>query len=252
MAALRQSQFIGAVNTELVDDLAHRGVRAQELLMPAITSYAGFPLFMRRKADEPIANFALDLLLGKPCLVVTHHNDFQRGMQPFAALVASLNALDPRLQWTNLETIVSRTYSIRAHSASSVDIRLFASTTTLEPQDSSAEICFSKAEPLSDKDFEIVAAGQVMKADWEGSDIVFRQIMTAAEPPVVDVRVSPVETGPLPIRPLSYRTGVAARRYLSEIRDNYVARSPWATAAMRSTRRVLNGSAFTRRPGRHV
>jgi len=251
MAALRQSEFIGAVNTELVDDLTHRGVRAQELLMPAITSFAGFPLFMRRKAHEPIANFALDLLLGKPCLVVTHHHDFQRGMQPFAALVASLNALDARLQWTNLETIVSRTYSIRTQSASSVDIRLFASTTALESQDGGTEISFSKAEPLADKDFEIVVAGQVMKSDRDGSDIVFRQVLTAAESPVVNVQVSPIETGPLPIHTLTYRTRVAARRYLSEIRDNHVARSPWATAAMRSTRQVLNGSAFTRRPARH-
>src|SRR5262249_2997037 len=97
MEALRQSDFLATVNTELLDNRARRGVPARELLKPAITFYAGFPLFLRRKATEPIANFALDLLLGKPCLVVTHHDDFRRGMQPFASLVASLNGLSPRL-----------------------------------------------------------------------------------------------------------------------------------------------------------
>ncbi len=77
MEGLRQSEFMAAVNTELLDHSTQRGVRAGELLAPAIMSYAGFPLFLRRKMSEPLANFALDLLLGKPCLIVTHHDDFQ-------------------------------------------------------------------------------------------------------------------------------------------------------------------------------
>src|SRR6266480_717433 len=49
--------------------------------MPAITSYSGFPLFLRRPAGEPIANFALDLLLGNPCLVGMHHDYFRQGFE---------------------------------------------------------------------------------------------------------------------------------------------------------------------------
>src|SRR5207249_8763448 len=116
------------VNTELIDERAQRGVRAGELLKPAITSFAGFPLFMRRKASQPIANFALDLLLGKPCFVVTHHDDFRQGMQPVASLVTALNALSPSLHWTNLATILSRTYSTRMNAALAVEVRLFASS----------------------------------------------------------------------------------------------------------------------------
>jgi hypothetical protein len=244
MEALRQSDFLAAVNTELVDHRTQRGVRAGELLRPAITSYGGFPLFLRRKLDEPIANFALDLLLGKPCLVVTHHDDFRGGMQPFVSLVDSLKALDPALQWTNLETIIARTYATRPSSASALDVRLFASSTALGPQDAAGEICFSKAEPLADNDFEVLVAGQSVKGHREDDDIVFRQAIAARLPTPIDVRMSPPDLVPLTIRPLSYRGKVAARRYLSEFRDNYVARSSWATAAVRFVR----GSQLTVEP----
>src|SRR5262245_32079114 len=135
MRALRESDFLAAVNTELVDDRAQRGVPAGELLKPAITSYAGFPLFLRRKPEAPLADFALDLLLGKPCLVVTHHDDFRRGMEPFASWVGALNALEPTLRWSNLEAIVSGTYSARSTAADSIDVRLLAASTIVRARD---------------------------------------------------------------------------------------------------------------------
>jgi len=250
MEALRQSDFLATVNTELIDDRTRRGVRALELLKPAITSYGGFPLFLRRKATEPIANFALDLLLGKPCLIVTHHDDFQRGMQPFASLVESLNALSPALRWTNLETIVSRTYSVRRNASDDIHVRLFSPMTVLEPQDGVTDVCFSKAEPLPNKDFEVYVAGEPVKVQRHGGDIMFRHGIASAEPTVVEVRMSPAEAAPLPSHPLIYRTKVATRRYLSEIRDNYVARSPWAAAAVRSARQMLQGPPQGRGSGR--
>ena len=97
MQALRESTLVAAVNTELIDTQTGRGVKVEELLQPAITAYSGFPLFLRRPASEPIANFALDLLLGKPCLVGMHHDYFRGGDDKFIALVKSLNALDPTL-----------------------------------------------------------------------------------------------------------------------------------------------------------
>jgi hypothetical protein len=135
MQALRQSPFVGVVNTELRDRQTGRGVRAGELLKPAITSYAGFPLFLRRKGEEPIANFALDLLLGKPCVVVTHHDYFQRGMQPLISLVHALNALTPALAWTSLESILSKSIWIRADPDKTTEVRLFSSLTEVAAED---------------------------------------------------------------------------------------------------------------------
>jgi hypothetical protein len=181
---------------------------------------------------EPIGNFALDLLLGKPCLVVTHHDDFRQGMAPLISLVNALNGLAPTLRWTNLEAIVSRTYSIRERSASVVDVRLLASATALEPWARDAEIAFSKAEPSQDKTLEVVVAGRAVNGRRQGGDVVFDSTVRAGEPIAVDVKIASPKTTWRAALPARYRVKVAARRYLSEIRDNYVARSPWATAAV--------------------
>lgn len=89
MQALRQSKFLGAVNAELRDAETGRGVRARELLRPAISAYAGSPLFRRRPAGDPIVNLALDLLLGKPFLVGIHHDCFQNGVERFISRTLS-------------------------------------------------------------------------------------------------------------------------------------------------------------------
>ena len=249
MEALRQSDFIASVNTELIDDRTGRGVRGLELLRPAITTYGGFPLFLRRKAQEPIANFALDLLLGKPCLIVTHHDDFRQGMQPFTSLVESLNGLSPVLHWTNLETIVRRTYSVR-RTDGPAEARLYASATVVDSKDVGTNVCFSKAEPLAHKAFQIFVGGQPVTSERQGSDLTFRSVIPAAQPTAAEVRMSPTPAVTVSGPPLTYRTRVATRRYLCELRDNYVSRSSLATAAVRSARRILKGSAVAKGPRR--
>jgi hypothetical protein len=236
MDALRESSFEAAVNTELVDHRTQRGVRAGELLGPAITSYGGFPLFLRRKPSAHIANFALDLLLGKPCLVVTHHDDFRAGMEPFVSLVGALKALEPTLRWTNLETIVSGTYSSRPNPAGGADVRLVVGSSVFASAGVQEAIRFSKAEPLLEKEFEMWLDGQQVKGHRSRAEIVFSAVLAPEGPTVVEVRASPPEPTPMSVRPLAYSAKVAARRYLSEFRDNYVARSSWATAAVRRIR----------------
>src|SRR5690606_20120855 len=102
MCALRHSDLLAAVNTELIDFRSKAGVSGWELLKPAITSYSGFPLFLRRSPKESTANFALDLVLGKPVLAVTHHEFFAEGLPPFIDFVGRMNLLDSQLVWTNV------------------------------------------------------------------------------------------------------------------------------------------------------
>jgi hypothetical protein len=236
MDALRQSEFQAAVNTELVNHRTRHGVPASELLKPAITSYGGFPLYLRRKPDASIANFALDLLLGKPCLVVTHHDDFRLGMEPLIALVGALNALAPQLRWTNLESIVSETYSTRPNTAGSLDIRLLAASTVLALPGVTGAIHFSKAEPLVQGDFEIRVGGRRITGRREGADLLFSESTGLEGDTVVDVKMSGLEPAPVTVQPLGYRAKVAVRRHMSEFRDNYVARSSWARATVRWVR----------------
>ena len=227
MQALQESSFLAGVNTELIDIQADRGVPAGQLLQPAITSYSGFPLFLRRPADEPIANFALDLLLGKPCLVGMHHDYFREGFEPLVNLVNSLNGLDPELSWSNLETIVSRTYSVRTNAESHHDVRLFSRYTRVAIPKPPACISFCKSEPMKEKAFDASVNGHEIAASRNGHDLVFAAKVDSEKEREVSIRMSPVPAPSLPSYSLRYRLKVATRRHLARIRDNHVTGPAW-------------------------
>jgi hypothetical protein len=224
MQALRESPLVAGVNTELIDSRTGRGVRVEELLRPAITAYSGFPLFLRRPANEPIANFALDLLLGKPCLVGMHHDYFRHGPEKFVSEVNSLNALEQNLTWTNLESIVSQTYAVRRTPGLDPEVRLFSSCTRLAPQKSLAEARFSKREPLVAKTFSASVDGRETDCTRQGETISFSGQLNQAQGTLINIRISPVEEVGIFSSSLPYRIKVAARRRLSRIRDNHFSR----------------------------
>jgi hypothetical protein len=246
MQALRHSQLLGVVNTELMDRQTGSGVRAEELLKPAITSYAGFPLFLRRRGEEPIANFALDVLLGKPCLVVTHHDYYQRGMEPLVSLVRALNSLDPALGWTNLESLVSNSICVRANPDQTTDVRLFSSSTQLPQLGPCGETRFSKVEPLVDGSSRVLVNREPQACTLVDGGLTFRRPPEAAQPLTIEVKLRSPDPVPPTAQPLKHRAKVAVRRYFSEFRDNYVAKSAWATAALTSTRSLI------RKPRSHL
>jgi hypothetical protein len=238
MQALRGSAVGAAVNTELIDSRGDRGVSGGALLQPAITAYSGFPLFLRRPANEPIANFALDLLLGKPCLVAMHHPYFQGGPERFVSLVESLGALDPELTWSNLEDIVAHTYSLRSTFKCTTDVRLFSGSSSLLSERSAAQASFSKKEMLPDKSFLASVDGREIECIQEDEELRFSANLTSAGSSFVEVKVSPIDRVQAASHSLSYRLRVAGRRYFCWVRDNYFAESAWATSLGRRSEKA--------------
>ena len=77
-AVLKRNGFLAAVNTETVPvDSDNARTKISDLWDVAIMSYQGFPIFTRRYSFHGLENFAFDLLLGKPCLIVCHHDFFK-------------------------------------------------------------------------------------------------------------------------------------------------------------------------------
>jgi hypothetical protein len=227
------------VNTELSDAQTGQGIKGGELLKSAITSYAGFPLFMRRPAQEPAANFALDLLLGKPCLIVTHHEFFRDGMQPLVSLIEALNHLEPELAWSSLETGISKTYTVRKNLDNTTDVCLFSARTNLAFDVPAETVFFRKSEPMFDKDSQVIWNGQRVPWNGKNGEITFVRSVPAADPATIEVRVLPVPELRL-VRPtLKRRLKVAARRHLAELRDNYIDRSPRIKAGVAAARRFM-------------
>jgi len=109
MHHLRSAGYLAAINTEIQDYHSQVSVTRAELMQPALLCYEGFPMFSRRKPEDGIVNFAVDAFLGKPSLVVLHHEFFRTGFSAFEELVQRISGLHPRLAWTNLENIVKET-----------------------------------------------------------------------------------------------------------------------------------------------
>jgi len=237
--ALRQSEILAAVNTELIDCRSGGGVRAGELLKPAVTSWSGFPLFLRRPAEEPPENFALDLFLGKPCLIVTHHQYFQKGMGPLMDTVRSLNKLEPGLKWTSLENGISSTYLTRETADQTLEVQSFGVRTEFVTG-KSRKILLTKYEPLADEHCEVSFGGR--RIDFARQN---GHIAVAAEAPAgkvtIEVALRSAADGHQTRQALKYRLAVAARRYLSEFRDNYVDKSATLKAGVVSVRRLIAG-----------
>ncbi len=58
-------------------------------------------------------NFAFDLLLGKPCFIVAHHEFFRDGGAALVALIDHLRALNCTLRWRSPREVVRRAYRER-------------------------------------------------------------------------------------------------------------------------------------------
>ena len=107
---LKSHNYLAAINSSPVpDDLgkAH-GLTIADLLAPAISKYKSFPLFVRRYPHN-VVDFAFDLFLGKPALIVEHHNYFRRGYDTARNFISQINSLSDKLQWTDLTELISNT-----------------------------------------------------------------------------------------------------------------------------------------------
>jgi hypothetical protein len=106
LKALKGANYLAAVNsTPYSVDTLPQPMRVRDLLTPAVMCYADFPLFIRHYPDC-IAEFALDLFLGKPALVVVHHDYFEHGYEKIQDFARQINRLSEGLKWCGLEAVV--------------------------------------------------------------------------------------------------------------------------------------------------
>ncbi|MGB9433279.1 MAG: hypothetical protein WBQ89_13635, partial [Candidatus Acidiferrum sp.] len=107
MKALKTHNFLAAVNTLPQPVTQSEPLTVREVIQPAVTRYAGFPLFLRRyiKAMQS-QDIAFNLFFGKPILIVEHHEIFEHP-ELLVDAVRKVNSLAPEIKWSRLETVVS-------------------------------------------------------------------------------------------------------------------------------------------------
>jgi hypothetical protein len=176
-------------------------------------------------------------MLGKPCLIVTHHQYFEHGLNSLRSAVQTLNALEPALAWTNLERGILSTYSVNAEAGDEVGVRLYSARTSFVPP-AEGTFLLSRAE-TDPGSVQVFVDGTQVAANSVNGDIQFAIRNTGKAAMTIDAR-SVVSAKPQPGQSTKYRLKVTARRYLTEVRDNYLCRFPKLTAGAASLQQMLH------------
>jgi len=227
MSVLNAHNFLGAVNTTPHPEGKPALHTIDDLLCPSFWKYGGFPLFLRKYPSEIAAqDIALNVFVGKPVLVVDHHEIF-KDPQPLIQVVKLINSIVPRMRWASVQTAVENSYLSRVSSDRVVHIRPASKTIQIEnhghhPVTYSIEwdACQSKPEKVL-----------VDREDWrvirrEGASVH----LTLDLPAGASRRIEIIHKNEFGLsdanQQVDWRAKALVRRRLSDIRDNVLCRYP--------------------------
>jgi hypothetical protein len=223
--ALKGNGFVAAVNTEVapsgnVPDMT----TIADLWSIANIRYGSFPIFTRRYMAHGIENFAFDGLLGKPCFIVGHHDVFREHGNELTKFIRSLNSLNWGLCWRTLGDAVRRSYAVQRRDGA-IRVKIFAEETVIENNEQvPRQITVLKEEPDIGSVKGVTVDHQAVGYEHLNGNLQF--VIDVPPKSRAEIRCSyhdradPSKTS----EPVSYRLKVAARRYFSEARDNYLSR----------------------------
>jgi hypothetical protein len=189
LKALKTTGYVAAVNsTPFPVDGSSDPLRVRDLLAPAITRYSDFPLFVRHYPNC-IAEFALDLFLGKPALIVEHHDCFRNGYEKIQTFMEQMNRLSDNIMWCGLDDVVRATYLKRQRDDGTFALRYYANGASVVENGTEDGL-------LTKEDLRVPVDSPMINGDSD-----------------------------LQLGSSSYRIAVSVRRGLCELRDNYLSRS---------------------------
>jgi hypothetical protein len=225
LPALRANNYLAAVNTTCFPtDSGPDDLKLGDFLRPAITRYNGFPIFQRRYPRR-LFDFAFDLFLGKPALVVEHHEYFRDGCEALEKFVEGLYHIEPALSWPTLTAQLTRSCLQRTLSDGSTEVQFFTKKFQLAGDGwGSGRLLLSKHEPDSALIQAVLVDGTSVPYSIKNG---FLKLELQADPTqvrnieIVDQsqpRWQDSEFG------ITHNAGVLLRRGLSEFRDTTLAR----------------------------
>ena len=238
---LKRNGFLAAVNTEIAPvDSQNAQTRIRDVWDVAIMKYGGFPIFTRRYAFHGLENFAFDLLLGKPCIIVAHHDSFKDEGAALVDLIGEIGALNCSVHWRSLGQVVRRACRRRNNTDGSQHLEMYANELIVEnPSNQAIELRIWKRKSSDDVASQILCDG--MPVTWRTKDEHF----------VFGGRIEPHSESNFRVvypeqavsknvrRSLRFEAGVAARRLLSEFRDNYVATNWFLSASANKLKSMI-------------
>jgi hypothetical protein len=203
-------------------------ITGADLLLPAQDSFYGFPVFKRHYWNG-MGAFAMALFLGKPAILVEHHEFFRDGSAGTEEFVRQLAELRHDLKWKSLMQTITRTHARRRLSAGRWEVRFFTDTFEFEHGlEEPTKYRFLRRIPETTFINRVLVGAKEIPFVRENGFLIFEMNTDRPRTFPVQVEVAPVE----PTKPYSsgvkYQACVALRRWLSELRDNTIVRNRFA------------------------
>jgi len=224
MDALKHTDFMAAVNNDVTSaGLRPRAITISDVWDTAVMAYGNFPILTRRYPWEGIENFAFDILLGKPAIIVIHHDFCHDRCLHLVKFVQRLNALKIRLAWRSLGEVVRRSCRQRELSPGLVEVEMYATQLRLENQSGQRKRYLVRRRESEPSNIKEIRAGSRNVA-WSSTDsrVAFEIELNPGENTMISMGFHDLTGNGRHADTLSYRTKAMLRRYLCEIRDNYV------------------------------
>jgi hypothetical protein len=237
-------QFAGLVCTACMPrSLNSPQLTGADLLLPAQDSFYGFPVF-KRHYWSGMAVFAMSLFLGKPAILVEHHEFFRDGSVGAEAFARHLAELRPDLKWNSLAETVMRTHVRRSVSKSKKEVRFFTDRFYLEPKfEQPVELRLVRRLPETIHVERVCVGSREVAFSREDGFLTFETQLQCPETLTVRVDVAPIQPVKCYAPGVKYQASVALRRGLSEVRDNIIARNRTALRVGQRLMKVLKQTA---------
>jgi hypothetical protein len=223
MSALKRTNLIASVNNDIISADPHpRTITISDVWDIAVMCYS-FPLFTRRYPWEGIENFAFDALLGKPAIAVIHHDYCSDHCASLVNFIEQLNALPCAPIWRNLGEVVRRCYRQREDSPGAVEVEMYGTELRIENRSGQPKRFLIKRREGEPSAIERICT-EAQEIGWQTVDghIDFEIELNPGENRVIRVKFHDLAGKERNGDNLPYRLKAMLRRYLCEMRDNYV------------------------------
>ncbi|QNI33501.1 hypothetical protein H7849_06010 [Alloacidobacterium dinghuense] len=235
MAALRMHTFDAAINTAAHPWQEPKQLTLRELAQPAVLRYAAFPLFTRRYSMQmQHAEIAFRIFFGIPLLLVEHHDIFENPQNLIDA-VGRINRAAADIRWSSAGAAVRESILCRRDDRGILNVKAYAGTVRVaNPSHLPERVLVEWSYPDHESHVESVYRDglpcPVIKADEPGVRV--SAVLDPGMSALFSIRYRRPDTS-LVHPGFRYNTRAIVRRRLSEIRDNYISKSPSLLAAVK-------------------
>lgn len=228
MRILKSHNFMGVVNSTFIPvDKMTSIIKLSELLKPAVMTFEGMPLYVRRYSSDGLANFALDLFLGKPCLIVEHQEYFKNGYKKLSDFIAKINSTFKDLKWCGLEEIIKKTYLENNVSEKIINVRVFSNNFVIKNKNEYETEYHVSKDNLNSGDVKALLIDGKEQRNNHRNDLLKIKLRLKPKQSVtvcIKYHNKYKELAPYTFNS-KYMINTALRRYLSEFRDRIVSKN---------------------------